>query len=143
MLKNKKGVALLVVLGVLLVVAILVNAILAIILSHSRFTQHKVGRIEAYYASLGAINYAMDYLAQGYVNLATCGGAGGCVITPNPALYNLAPGGDFDPPSISSVTIIVKAHNAPAGGVPRTEACDHPSGNGACINVVTQYTTPQ
>lgn len=61
----KKGIALVMVLGTLLVVVILAVIILNIILSHSRLTQHQVGRIQAYYAAMAGINYALEQLRTG------------------------------------------------------------------------------
>jgi len=62
---NKKGVALLIVLGMLLIVTSLVAVILSIILSHPRLTHHEASRIQAYYAALAGINYAIEKLRLG------------------------------------------------------------------------------
>jgi len=57
---SKKGVVLLIVLGTVLVVVFLATAILTIISSHSRLTNHQVSRIKAYYAGKGMMNYVLD-----------------------------------------------------------------------------------
>jgi Tfp pilus assembly protein PilX len=62
---NRRGVALIMVLGTLLVVLTLANIILNIILSQSRLTHHQVSRIQAYYAGLAGVNYAIDKLRLG------------------------------------------------------------------------------
>ena len=72
-LKQKKGVALFMVLGVVIIVTILANIILSMMLSHGRFTQHQVGRIQAYYASLAGINLALEKIRNGdWVYLTHC-----------------------------------------------------------------------
>lgn len=59
---NKRGVALYLVLAVLLMVVILANIILGLVSSQSRLTQHKVKRIQAYYAAQAGVNYALEML---------------------------------------------------------------------------------
>lgn len=63
--KGQKGVVLLLVLGTLLVVIILANVVLSIVSSQSRLTHHQVSRIQAYYASQAAVNYALEKLRLG------------------------------------------------------------------------------
>jgi len=65
---KKKGVVLLIVLGMLLVVASLTTVILSLILSHSRLTHHQTSRIQAYYASQAGIIYALEKLRTGDTN---------------------------------------------------------------------------
>ena len=62
---GKRGVALFIVLGTILVVVILANIVLNIILSQSRLTHHQISRIRAYYASLAGMNYALEQLRTG------------------------------------------------------------------------------
>ena len=62
---KKKGVVLLVVLGMLLVVVSLVTVILSLILSHARLTHHQTSRIQAYYAAMAGINYGLEKLRLG------------------------------------------------------------------------------
>lgn len=61
----KKGVALFIVLGTILIVVILANVVLNIILSQSRLTHHQVSRIRAYYAGLAGMNFALEQLRTG------------------------------------------------------------------------------
>jgi len=70
---TKKGIALFMVLGTLLVVTTLAFVILNIILSHPRLTQHQVGRIQAYYAAQAGINYAIEKLRLGAANWTSTG----------------------------------------------------------------------
>lgn len=68
MLKIKhqnKAAALFITLFMIMVVVILSNIILSIMLNHSRLTRHRVSRIQAYYAALAGINYALDRLRVG------------------------------------------------------------------------------
>lgn len=62
---NEKGVVLYLVLGILLVVVVLANVILAIISSQSRLTHHQVSRIQAYYATQAAMNLTFENLRTG------------------------------------------------------------------------------
>jgi Tfp pilus assembly protein PilX len=61
----KRGVALFIVLGTILIVVILANVVLSIILSHSRLTHHQISRIRAHYAGLAGMNYALEQLRTG------------------------------------------------------------------------------
>ncbi len=61
-ISHPKAAALLIVLGIILIAVILANAIMNIMLSQSRLTQHQVNRIQAYYANLAGMNYALDRL---------------------------------------------------------------------------------
>jgi len=62
---DKKGIALITVLVVLLVVVALANGILNIMLNQSRLTHHNVSRIRAYYAALAGIRLAYENLRTG------------------------------------------------------------------------------
>lgn len=62
---NKKGMALYVVLGTILVVIVLANVILSLVLSHSRLTHHQITRIRAYYAGRAGMVLAMEKLRTG------------------------------------------------------------------------------
>ncbi|MDD4954382.1 MAG: hypothetical protein PHG40_05715 [Candidatus Omnitrophica bacterium] len=61
----RKGVILLIVLATLLVVIILAGVILSIVTNQTRLTTHQVGRIKAYYAGKGMMNYTLDMLRKG------------------------------------------------------------------------------
>lgn len=60
-----KGVALFMVLGTIIIVITLASIILTIVSSQSRFTHHQVSRIQAYYAALAGVNYAIEKLRLG------------------------------------------------------------------------------
>jgi len=62
---HKRGVVLFIVLGTLLVVVSLATVILSLILSHTRLTYHQTSRIQAYYAALAGMNYAIEKLRVG------------------------------------------------------------------------------
>lgn len=51
-----------IVLGIILVVVALTNAILALTVSQYRISSHNASRIQAYYAAMAGINYAIDKL---------------------------------------------------------------------------------
>ncbi len=73
--QNRKGVALLMTIGMLLMAVILANVVLTLMLSHSRLTQHQVGRIQAYYAAMAGINMAVDNLINNPTGWDPAGGA--------------------------------------------------------------------
>jgi Tfp pilus assembly protein PilX len=68
---RKKGVALLLVLGTLMVVLVLAGIVLGLISSQSRLTHHQVSRIQAYYAAFAGMNLALENLRTGVWGSAT------------------------------------------------------------------------
>jgi len=82
LLKNR-GIALFLTLSVVLFVVIMANIILRISSSQSRLTHHKVSRIQAYYASLAGVNFALDNLRKG--------GAGAWTVPSNHSICNTNP----------------------------------------------------
>jgi hypothetical protein len=62
---NKKGVVLIMVLGTLMVVTLLASVVLRLISSHYRLSHHEISRIQAYYAAMAGVNYAIDKLRMG------------------------------------------------------------------------------
>jgi Tfp pilus assembly protein PilX len=64
-LNSKRGFALFVVLGTLILGVVLGNVIMSLILNHARLTQHQTGRIQAYYAALAGVNVAIENLRTG------------------------------------------------------------------------------
>ncbi len=63
--RSRKGVALFIVLGIIMLVMILTIVILRIMFSQSRLTHHQVSRIKAYYAGKSMMNYAFEMLRTG------------------------------------------------------------------------------
>jgi len=59
---GKRGVVLFIVLMTVILVIILGNIILGLMFGQNRFTQHKVSRIQAYYAGIAGIRYAEEML---------------------------------------------------------------------------------
>jgi len=123
----KKGIALLMVLGTLLVVTILAFIMLNIMLNHSRLTQHQVGRIQAYYAAYAGMNYALEMLRTG-------------VWTVGNSYAWTFDVGDFRPASIvnNSVLITIK----PIGSNPAPEGVGTVMTNSAPVIVTVDYTAP-
>ena len=62
---KSKGIALVLVLGFIMVAVLAANIALRLITGHSLLTQHKVGRIQAFYAAQAGINYALEMLRVG------------------------------------------------------------------------------
>jgi Tfp pilus assembly protein PilX len=59
---SRRGVALYLVLAILLVVTILTSAILTLISSQTKLSNHQIRRTQAYYAAQAGINYALEQL---------------------------------------------------------------------------------
>jgi len=129
---NKKGIALIIVIGLLFVVSSLTVVILSIILTNSRLTYHQTGRIQAYYAAMAGVNYGLEKLRIGSWVVGTkpaeCSGS--------PAAYTcttLFDDGDFNPPVLvnptNGVTITIKSAGAD---------CPAPLG-GACVSATADY----
>lgn len=101
---NRKGVALLLTIGMLLMAVILANVVLTLMLSHSRLTQHQVGRIQAYYAGMAGVNMAIDNL----INNPTGWNAAGGAITTHTicnATNAACPAGSIDEPDFFTNTV--------------------------------------
>ena len=62
--RDKEGVILFIVIGVILVVVILSTVVLRIVSSQSRLTHHQASRIQAQYAAKAGVIYALDKLRR-------------------------------------------------------------------------------
>jgi len=62
---DRKGIVLFIVLGTIFIVLLLANIILNLFTSQARLTHHQVSRIQAYYASMAGVNYAIEKLRLG------------------------------------------------------------------------------
>lgn len=62
--RHKRGILLFIVLGMLFITLILMTIILNIIPTQSRITLHQIRRIQAYYAAMAGVNYAIDKLRR-------------------------------------------------------------------------------
>lgn len=128
---DKKGLALFFVLSMLLITVILANVVLSLILNQSRFTHHKISRIQAYYAAQAGVNYALEQLRTGaWVAGVTCPVDSPCTLT--------FAANDFRPASIvgNSVTIIIK----PIGANPAPEGSGNALAGVAPVIVTATYT---
>lgn len=128
---RKKGLAFFMVLALIIMASILAAVILSLIQNQHRLTLHQISRIQAYYASLGAVNFAFDKIRIGDANWP---------IPASDATYthNLCRGcsavGDINEPdlpmSVQSVAIVVAGENR----------CSHPPGIPVCISATATYT---
>ena len=73
--RDKRGVILFIVIGVIMVVVILSTVILRVIANQSRLTHHQVSRIQAQYAARSGVIFALDKLRRN--DDATCWPAAG------------------------------------------------------------------
>lgn len=140
--QNRKGVALLMTIGMLLMAVILANVILTLMLSHSRLTQHQVGRIQAYYAGMAGINMALDNLINN-----PAGWDPGAGATTTHTLCNTAdaacPAGSINEPDFFTNTVytgsVVQRVNVTVRGLDGAEG-DIPAGSRQ-INAEVIYLT--
>ena len=122
--QDKKGIVLLIVIGTVFIVIFLANVVLSIITSHSRLTHHQVSRIQAHYASMAGINYALEKLRTGdWIAGTHCTSATDPPCSPELDLNN-----DFKPASIKSVSIVIRQSASP--GCP---------GNSTCVSATADY----
>ncbi len=63
--RDKRGILLFLVIGIILVVVILSTVILRVATIHSRLTHHQVSRIQAQYAAKAGVIFALDKLRKG------------------------------------------------------------------------------
>jgi len=63
--RSKKGIALFIVLGIIMVVVVLSMVILRVTSSQSRLTNHQIERVRAYYAGKAGMNLAFYNLNKG------------------------------------------------------------------------------
>ena len=140
--ESRKGIALLLALTTVLIVTLLANVILSVALSQSRLTHHKASRIQAHYAAMAGINYALEKLRLGNdvnwfipppnytlglcrnLTVPQCGGVGSII---EPDL----------PGSIQYVEIRVAAKGTPASA--DWPACN-PAQGITCIDAKATYT---
>ena len=130
---GNRGAALAVILGTILVVVVLANILLNFMLSQNRLTHHQISRIQAYYAGMGAMNYALERLRKGtwVVGTDCLSTSGGC---PVQAIYSAT---DFHPSVINDVTVII----TPDGqALPSGAICNPPNDTEACVDITTDYT---
>lgn len=129
--QDKKGIVLLIVIGTVFIVIFLANVVLSIITSQSRLTHHQVSRIQAYYASMAGVNYALERLRVGTWNATTsCTDAAPC------QLASLDPNFSTTfPPSVSQVSIIIR----PPQSANPSNPCYNPPGNSACVSATANY----
>jgi len=59
---KEKGIVLFIVLATIFIVILLASILLGIMSSQSRLTHHKTSRIQAYYAAMAGINYALEMI---------------------------------------------------------------------------------
>jgi len=126
---SKRGVVLLLVLGVIIVVGVLSSALLQIMLSQYSLTSHQTARIQAYYASLAAMNFALDQLR-----------IGAWTFTPTNSCPNATPCSVTDatfPSSITAVRVIFCTPGQLCTG--SATPCSPPAGITFCVNANAVY----
>mgnify|MGYP001608167276 CR=1 FL=1 len=107
---RQKGVIMYLVLVSVLMTIVLAGIILNIITSNARFSHHQVSRVQAYYAAMAGVNYAVERLrsgseascwpATGIISRKICRTGGTCISVCDPI-------DDTLPPSISQIDISV------------------------------------
>lgn len=134
-LRCKKGAALFVVLGTLLIITVLANVALTLIANQSRLTHHQLSRIQAYYAGMAGINlaYQMMFRGDSCWPIPAAGASYSRTICPTCNTGCNVVETQF-PHTINSVTVLVQGRNlcnpTPPTGVP------------SCISSTVDYTAP-
>jgi len=105
------------VLATIMIVVILANIVLNIVLSQTRLTHHQVSRIQAYYAGLAGMNYALEQLRTGNWTA--------------PNQYNLTD--SSFPHTIKGIDIVLQPPNNPS-------LCNS---NNTCVDVTVNYNFTQ
>jgi Tfp pilus assembly protein PilX len=127
---QERGVILFIVLATIFVVTLLGTVVVGIISSQSRLTRHKVSRIQAYYAAMAGVNYALEKLRIGewtYSPTNSCPNATPCTIS-DTAL----------PSAIQSVKVIFCPSATTCSGM--SSACSPPTGLNFCVTTTATYT---
>lgn len=145
--RDKRGMILFIVIGVVMVVVVLSTVVLTIVANHSRLTHHMVSRVQAQYAAKAGMVYALEKLRLGrsaggwaYVSAANndCPDAAPCSI-PGDLGYATPVLAGF-PPAVTSIKVIF----CPAGGRCGTASnnCIPPRGYGHnfCVNSTAEFT---
>ncbi len=115
--RDKKGVILFIVIGVILVVVILSTVILRVISNQARLTHHQVSRIQAQYAARAGVIYALDKLRRNDdANWPATG-----TYTRTMLKSGASSPGDFNEPNLpGSVQSVVITVGAPGTGISGT-----------------------
>ncbi len=137
---KKRGIALYLVIGTLIIVAILAKVILTVVLSQLQVSRHNVARIQAYYAAQGGMNYAFENLRTGNWTWTSCTSAAPCDVTdinlPYPPITTL---NASTPAAIQQFRVIF----CPSGTAcpPANVTCSPPIGYSYCVNISVKYTS--
>jgi hypothetical protein len=133
--QDKKGVVLFIVIGTVFIAVFLANVVLSIITSHGRLTHHQVSRIQAYYACMAGVNYALEQLRTGAWNVASCPNPNGCLVNENSFPASIR---SFDGSNNRQFRVIFCPSGATCQST--TVPCNPPPGINFCVNVTTNYT---
>lgn len=132
----EKAIVLFIVLATIFIVILLANILLGIMASQSRLTHHKVSRIQAYYAAMAGVNYALEMLRVGPAG----GGwlAGEDCLPASPCVHAF-PADEFKPPlsnAGNSASIVIREPQSTDASAP----CFNPPGDSACVYASVNYT---
>ena len=143
---NNKGIALIFILTMVFVVGVLSALLMGLIQSSHNLNLHQVARTQAYYAGMGALNYALARLRLGNVPGGYVPGVncrlqdGGCPVGNTLYAYD-----DFDPPYVTSVIVYILPTNTTGNGVIRScppAPLPYSGNNTSCVSVLVNYTSP-
>ena len=149
---QKSGVALLIALGTVLMVAILGLVVLRHVSSSSSLTQHQVGRTQAYYAAKAGVNYVYDELRRGDLTEPLANNFGLVEICDSsrsdcPSSGMLANHNESNLPiSVERIIIALAGRGAMAtygtDNISGCAPCNPPTGVETCICAMTIYFNP-
>lgn len=134
---DKRGIAIYLVLGALIMAVVLARVVLNIILNQASVSHHRQSRVQAYYAAQAGVNYALEKLRTGAWTFTSCTNAAPCVVDfeddfPASILY-------FTNSSKKQFRIIFCANGTTCAN---TTNCTPPLGFNYCIDSAVKYTAP-
>lgn len=134
---DKRGIAIFLVLGALIMAVVLARVVLNIILNQASLGRHQQSRVQAYYAAQAGMNYALEMLRTGSWVFTSCTNAAPCYVNeddfPTSILY-------FGTNSSHKQFRIIFCPKDQACA--NSTTCSPPTGYTHCINSTVKYTAP-
>lgn len=130
-----KGIAIYLVLGALIMAVVLAKVILNLIFNQANIGHHRQGRVQAYYASLAGMNYAIEKLRNGSWTAGDCTVGAPCYIPEDEFPPTIE---SFDGSGNRQFRIIFCPAGSDCGG--DFDCLSPPAGATVCVYSSVQYT---
>ncbi len=139
---GKRGIAIYLVLGALIMAVVLAKVILNLILNQASITHHRLSRVQAYYASLAGMNYALEKLRTGqWVVGNDCTNAAPCNVNFERYYDFPASISYFNNSSQKQFQITICNHGDTYEGS-ECNTTNLPAGTNTCVYSTVKYTAP-